>query len=493
VWWVLLALVLLGLALRLTFFNGVIGSDDINYFRYARDLFGGHHLVESNQQAARLILLTLVAMPGVLTDNIGVSELVNVALSTLLCAVVGVFCLRRIGPVAAITATAFLALDGVGIAYAGVLLPEPLLALLMFGSTVALYLATDPGNAGRQRWLIFVCGFMAGLAYSAKEPGILLLVPSAGVIMLSTAFDRNGRRLQLLVILMVGFAIPAGVEAGLLKLLTGDLFFKQHGLTHTHNATVGPVHSPISVLRDYWWKLRDMLGDPLVYVIPLGLSVLGWWEIIRRRSALLPFAAAGAFVLAYSVCGSTSLVRFIPIPLQERYLTPILVYGAVGIGAALQGWLAHRSRRSAVPVLACLVSLQFAFAVVLASQRSGTLYFTERYRNAQIALSALPDGDVPIYVDERVLPTLNEMLAGGLRTRLRSIDSVGPTQLGPGYYLVLGRGYQPTSPGDTAGLAQISRMPCATVVSTPQGWSLWRPKVASSGARDWAAVHWNEP
>jgi hypothetical protein len=253
------------------------------------------------------------------------------------------------------------------------------------------------------------------------------------------------------------------------------------------------VHSLIRVLRDYWWKLRDMLADPLVYVIPLGLSILGWWEIVRRRSALLPFAAAGAFVLAYSVGGSTSLIRFIPIPMQERYLTPILVYGAVGFGAALQGWLARRDGRVVVPVLACLISFQLVTAVVLAAERSGTLYYTERYRNAQIALSALPDGDAPIYVDDRVIPTLNEMLMGGLRTRLRSLDSVGATRLGPGYYLVMGRGYQPTSPNDTDGLAQISRMPCATVASTPQGWSLWRRKVGSSGARDWAAVHWNEP
>jgi len=295
------------------------------------------------------------------------------------------------------------------------------------------------------------------------------------------------------ILLGAGFAIPAGIEAGTLKVLTGDLLYKQHGLEQFHNARVGSGYTPIGILRDYWWKLRNMLAEPLVYVLPLGVCIVGWWDVIRRRSRLLPFAAAGAFVLAYSLAGTTSFTRFLPVPLQERYLTPVLVYGAIAFGAALQGWLMSWSQLAIARTLACLIALQFVSAAVLAGERSGKLYFTEGFRNAQIALAALPDSQAPIYADEHIVPTLDVLLSGSLRTRLRPIQRDGLPELLPGYYVVLGRDHYPLSPTWSQNLPQISRLPCVTFASTPQGWSLWRPKSASTGAQDWAAIHWNAP
>jgi hypothetical protein len=91
-------LTLIGLVLRLTFFNGPVGSDDIRYFQSARDIVHGGRIIALDHATSRLAFLLVVGAPAALAGSIFVAGLVNIAVSVMTQVVASIFAFRELGP-----------------------------------------------------------------------------------------------------------------------------------------------------------------------------------------------------------------------------------------------------------------------------------------------------------------------------------------------------------------------------------------------------------
>ena len=233
-------LTILGLVLRLTFFNGPVGSDDTRYFLSAQTIVHGGRIRVLDHATSRLALLLLVGAPAALAGSIFVAGLVNVIISVVTQLVATVFAFRQIGPRAGVVVAVVLAFDGLALTYSGMFMPDNPLALFTLVCGMLLYRA-DGASMRSALMSFFGAGVAAGAAYSTKDTGILLLVPAVVWALWQT--DRPLRdRLALCVAFMAGF-VPVWVIEGLFFLArAGDFLYKPHALATAHNAGITPSH-----------------------------------------------------------------------------------------------------------------------------------------------------------------------------------------------------------------------------------------------------------
>jgi 4-amino-4-deoxy-L-arabinose transferase-like glycosyltransferase len=383
-------LTLLGLVLRLTFFNGPVGSDDIRYFNSALTIVHGGRITVLDHATSRLAFLLLVGAPGALAGSIFVAGYVNVMVSVLTQVVASVFAFREIGPRAGVVTATLLAFDGLALAYSGILAPDNLLALLTLLCAILLYHATDAPPA-RARMLYLWAGIAAGAAYSSKDTGILLLVPAVAWTMWQTGRQLH-ERVILCAVFVAAFAGVWVVEGLFFLMRAGDFLYKSHALAAAHNSTMEPAHGVIDFVRRGWWNLSDVRRSVWLSAVPLLAGAACWLRLLWPRRRTTVFALMGGFIAAYLFFGTSSFSRLVNLPYQERYLIPVLPCAAIAIADVLERWHGGlRARWLAGLAVVCFIG-GFAGAQV----RSGRLYFTEGLRNGAIAVNALPNDGRPV-------------------------------------------------------------------------------------------------
>ncbi|MEM7541689.1 MAG: glycosyltransferase family 39 protein [Pseudomonadota bacterium] len=419
--------------LHLIFYNGAIGSDDTAYFDFASGLVNQGSLIGRDHHAARLMLLATVGAPAAWLGSIEVAQAICLALSLSLIAAVTLFVRRELGDIAAVAALVIIGFSAVEIVHSAVFLPEPLLATLMFGSTVSLYFACE-GRVKPRLALIALSGAMVGFAYSVKEPGILLTVPTIAYLLVRR--DPGTLKLRAITLIIFGgaFTLVALLDAALLYVLTDDILFKQHGIQRGHNwYRDTPVFMEIA--KESYWKTSNLASTHFALAVPLAVGAAGWILICLRRSSLLIFALSGAFVFIYLMYGSSSLSRYLALPYQDRYLIPLLPFAAIG-GAALVATLSQLSSgRKLIPgAVALLAAIQLLSAVVLSAERSGRVFFTEAITNLDLLFENLPNDGRPIYTSQWASKNINVVAAPGQLSRIRIIEEF-KGNLPSGYHL----------------------------------------------------------
>jgi hypothetical protein len=134
-----ICLLLIAPVIRLALLTGPAGSDDLNYFHFSQQLAHLEHFTVLHHHAGRLAFLLFIGVPAALFGSITSGCIVNVLVLSLRDLLVVWFVRRETNIPCAAIAAAIAALNAISIAYAGIMIPDPLLSLLMFASAVALY------------------------------------------------------------------------------------------------------------------------------------------------------------------------------------------------------------------------------------------------------------------------------------------------------------------------------------------------------------------
>jgi 4-amino-4-deoxy-L-arabinose transferase-like glycosyltransferase len=344
-WQMYLGLFVCALAVRLACFTGLIASDDLDYFEYARQIAEGQYTPVPSHWAVRFGVIVPV---GVIYRIFGVSEWTTVAFplaaSALSVVLLALVTRTLLGTRAAIVAALLLATFPLHIRWASILVPEPILG---FHALVAVFThvrlrARRPIVAG------LLTGVFIGFAYLTKEPAAFI----GAALFLEAAITRR-------------FTQAAAIAAGLLSVVavehtyyvatTGDWLFRLHSIAE-HNTSVPQSNHPEghAVPFDLYYRLfkaypRQMLIPnehfglhSLVAVIGTAVAAV---RFRRDRRVWLLLLWAGVPWL-YMNFGSSSLTRYITVPPSARYLD--FVYPPLFV---LTAWLAvdlaSTSRRTA--------------------------------------------------------------------------------------------------------------------------------------------------
>jgi len=339
--------ILAAFIIRMMFFTGgVRGSDAYAYALHAFQMATGQYDINTMDSfyGFRFTLLLPTALSYFLFGVNDYASVIFLYISSLLnIGVVFLLADRLSGHKTALLAAIFLALYPLDILMANMISPDSFIPL--FSSlAILLYVMAEEKkySAGAVRFFLIMAGFCLGLAYLSRITSIFLFAA------LACYHIFRQRSLKALFLLILGFAILLGAEAGYYYFYTGDYLFHYHRIA-VHEALVkGPDPDAIVSLLFY---PKVMFGFDLTgwahYGLLWWLVVAGWaLAYLRRdtRSALPIFCLIIPF-LGFEF-GTQSLNEMIPIMKNYNYLS-LLTCPAVLISAyALKEGSSIMSQRS---------------------------------------------------------------------------------------------------------------------------------------------------
>jgi 4-amino-4-deoxy-L-arabinose transferase-like glycosyltransferase len=223
----LVAILLLGLGLRLAYFTGCVGTDDLAYSIAAQHMVSGEYFQHlSIGTPLTTTRLAIVAPLAGIYAILGVSEPASV-LYPLLCSLCGIVLVFLAGskvftPRTGLFAAFLLAITPLDIYYSTIMLPDIVQAA--FGILcLYLFIAARDQRGSRAAVSLLVSGLALGVCISIKENAWLL----AAALAFGAAVEAIGRRWRWQLLLVVlGAAIAVGAESAILWAATGDPLFR---------------------------------------------------------------------------------------------------------------------------------------------------------------------------------------------------------------------------------------------------------------------------
>jgi hypothetical protein len=468
-----LCLAAVALALNLFFYSGVYMSDDMSYLGAIQRLAAFRPIDTANIAHTRL----LVNLPAALTY----------ALSGSLTATILGFCLYHplivvltylAGRVAftrggARASAALVAVSPIFYFFGGTALPDNCLAtwlaaLLAFVVWVLVSARNGALSERRELTLWCVAGVLTGVAYSAKEPGLVMAVP----VSLSIFFTRLGRKgLARSIVGGLTYALGLGawlvVEAVLIRVVSGHWTIRLLagvGNESTTDVLLARVSQqgvwPLERLEFWYEHSREYFG-PGLWVI-LAAQVAGWWVFRGFRRVLLAVVIAfWVWPFLYLTFGTTNFSRYVPPPIQHpRYyavcmMPALLVTGAVLVRSSQLIRERLGERRAALRILiervpALLVALWGGLGLINFAPRAGTAY---RAPQTKSALAAFKDArelypERPVvfseYLSVRLAPLLSARSCDGCVDVLANPTSIQDVPERPFVILAATKGYDRT-------------------------------------------------
>lgn len=428
---VAVALLCMAPVIRLALMTGPVGSDDINYFHFARLLFAFEHFPELSHQGGRLFFLLLAGFPATLFGSITAGAMANIVFMSLRDVLVTLFVRREFGPLAGASAAALLSLNAISATYAGLFMPDPLLSLAMFVTALLVVAASRAATRLSRAGLVLAAGLAVGIAYSVKDTGILVAAPT-GLWLLCQRHLPWPERIRLGVLYGLGFLALFALEASVFHALTGDALYRFHALNEVHNAGMGGGRSLERFLQLAYWSLHGVLAPYSATLPVLALMALLFVPVLFGSAALVLFAVSAAFVGVYLVFGTSSFTALVPMYVQDRYFEPVVPFVAVMVGAVMARL--HRGDGAWPPVL--LAAGIAAISLPAIAANAGDITYSSFGKNAAIALHSLRDThpDTPIWVSRKFRLIIENFVPRKIFDALRIIPSEGP--LPKGYYLL---------------------------------------------------------
>jgi hypothetical protein len=458
---VIVAILSAAFVTKVALISGPLGSDDLRYLGFTEELYGTFHLETLDHAASRLAFLVLAGLPAAATGKLYFGALAGVVYSTITEVIIVRFVYNRFGLAPAATAALFVAFAGVTLVYSGTLLPEAVLSLFFTCACICVFRAVS-GTSRQNRRSAALAGLFAGLAYSAKDTGILLLPGIvACLLLLPWPPSKQLRDRTLLAALFLGsFAAVWMVESITYLIVAGDFFYRSNAISGVHNASIQSSSDVVDFIRRGWWNLHGAITTYDFLLLPLMLAGASWAAMLRDRSPWAVFSIIGTFTATFLLFGTSSFSRLLNLPFQERYLS--VVFPLIGVGIA---FLFATTRHGIVKSgIVAAVLIHALMSISGAVSRSGNLYFDPLLRNAAVALEVLPQiSERDIFVDERYRAGLQRILAKDKFDRLKPLPS-GPT-LSAGYYFVFPA--DASSEKDAQRNAEIRKLPVALRIALP--------------------------
>jgi hypothetical protein len=325
----LIALLALGILIRVGHWHPGTGADDTRYMNYAAMLARGERMppFQYDTAAVRLAYEIALAAPmwlfGATTTVCSLTSLaVFAATAVLLFQLTG----RLAGTAAALTAVFLYDLLPLDITLSTQVLPDPLMTALVLAAGLLYFRLADATDRQARRGWALATGVVLGLAVSVKEPACW----AGPVFAIHLANRRPGLRawLAALGMMVLGGLLVLGVEVALFWLWTGDPLYRFRAVAEGMKRIEPSQTLSAFSLREAAFYLiaasnaRDAFGIHFYLVtvaVLLGLN--------RRNRALeFPLVWCLVFGLFLSV-GSLSLRQYIMPPHRPRYFLPVAVMG----------------------------------------------------------------------------------------------------------------------------------------------------------------------
>ncbi len=397
-------------ALRVVFLAGPIGSDDTRYMDAAWKLAHGQPpgvFDIAYVRAAFVLWLaawTRVGLAG--TKLLVVQVMVNLLLVGAL-----YWTIRRL---TADARAAFLgalcwALFPVELVSAGAVVPDQLAALLalLAGGAAITALRAPPGKG---RLALVSAGVLSGVAVSVKEPNALLPI----IFGLWAWWEIRPIRAAAERVVVIGLIALCtfALEYPFFRIWTGDWLYRHEALSQVY----GPGGALAAQRHVYWgtfvYYLRGVLLNPAI------AGMFGWLLLIAALRAPRHVREA-KFIGVWSLCffvflqfGSTTLKQYQPLPMQARYVAPMIIWLFVPLGR----WLADLTVSApvgplGVAVLLGGVSLQGVMAVE--ARAADGIGFAGLPRSVERTLAMRAEGVIgavalPDTVERRLPPDLRQ-------------------------------------------------------------------------------------
>lgn len=400
--WAVAAIVTSGFFLRLLFFTGPTGTDDLRYVEYAKSLAALQPISAVDHAAARSVFLLYLSVPLSLGGHASFAALANVVMSVATVVTTTAFAWHRLGRGSALVVAAMLATHPISIAYSSAILPDTVLTFALAVALVLVLLAESPQVEARGAYY-FMAGLLVGLGYASKETALLVLPPIAVYLLL---FGSRPPKTRVVYLGMgaAGFLVVVFLDGLFYSLVADDFFYRATAIRTRHNqrivASAGFVEhfqrgwaSVELTIRDWRWTWSTIL---------LGVPAFATVAAIKPKYRLL--GLCGLFVLLFLLFGTSSLSRLVPLPFKPRYfqaLAPVvaLSVGALvprsvpGLGGALVPW----------GLAAGLAGAQLGAGLPEVGRLAGRMYAADYCRHVQLAMEILQDERRPMYSDPRTV------------------------------------------------------------------------------------------
>lgn len=370
----------IGLALRLIYFIGVAGHDDVSYFNYALDVLDGTFSTEPAADGSFPFRFRLgVILPTALLFRLlGPSEQVAAILPLAGSLALIWMCWwggRRISPRAGFFAALLMATFPLAVTTATSLLPSPFTALLA-GVSILYWTDTESGQrcaqftARQANVRYFLAGVILGLAYFFRiEAGLFVMFFVAFAVVHRRAWLACG-------LALAGAASVVLIENIVYFLMHGELLYRLKVISGGFSDldveladVVQAKKSPLVYIKYIFFKPTD-LGLHWAALLPCAV-----WGLMNRRPERTTVILWFWPVTLYLFFGSWSLSSYVPTTKDPRYLMIVTAPGLILVGA-FADQLLQRSHRLAMAGRCALGG------VLLAGLLLTNLVFVYRSENA---------------------------------------------------------------------------------------------------------------
>ncbi len=375
-WFSLLLLLIFAVLLRLVFFNGFFGSDDLTYLMRSAQISEGVW-TSANYNGALRYGYNIPA--GGFIFLFGLSPF-SANAWTLFCSlaeitVVYVFAARYLNRETAILAALLLATAPLHIAQGTRIHADAVFALFLTLSFVLFYAA----EKNRSRWLFYACGLSLGMIFWIKELGVIVFLAFASYPLIFRKFDMRWLWLIAggLTMLALHFALMQGIASDPLhaiKTVTGQV----------QSSFVRSGHGEDSPFYYFKYLFLDIRHTWLLAWLALATLITGIlaWKKSRPESTAIYVAW---WLIALLVVLSFTPVSFNPLRLamrQSNYLNLFLAPLALLAGMFLFSLNNHLLKRVLLAVvvmggIALGAVSQQAYQVFSANSRAAVAFIKQ--------------------------------------------------------------------------------------------------------------------
>ncbi len=350
-WFALPAILLFGLSLRLFFFVGVGGWDDISYLAHVHEIGDGvfDTVAAENGTFPFRYRVGLIIPTAVLFKIFGASEAVA-AIVPMACSLGLIYVCWRLGrlisPVTGAIAGLLMATLPSGIVSAGSLLPIPCGAFFA-GLSVVLWIEAEglikPQDTPPGHLRYFLLGLSLGCAYLFRlEAGLY------GIVFIALAILYRRPHVGWL-FAAVGVVTVLGAENYVYWARHGEWLYRLKVVSAGFSSMTSDLSEELVARKSVWMFAKAVFLKPSELGIHgaaafVAAAVSLRWCRQEHRAVLLWFWT----LVGYLCFGSWSFTSYVPTTKEPRYLMLVAVPGLVLLANLLARQIQHTGRRRGV-------------------------------------------------------------------------------------------------------------------------------------------------
>lgn len=369
---VFLAIPAIGLALRVFFFSGLVGSDDLSYAEFAVKILKGAYVPEASPLSNRIGQIAMIAVSFAIFGINSVALVLPAFLFSALQILLAYLFFARINQHRrGLFAAGIMAVIPWEVVFATRGYPDVPSSVLFAAFVLLIWPTCERGPTVARG---FVAGLMLGLAYLSKEmvlfqmifwaPCLLFWVVRKKTVSWGAFLAAGAGAVAVFLAESVGYALT-----------TGDFFFRLHAVASGYNETVWSgigLYSGEMFRRIFVMAPRSLIFDPAFCQV-FAAAIIAYIFLRKTDKALWPIFAWLVFDLAFFTVGTTSLSGFNPLPLFRRYMLVMVFPSALLLGAFLDEVICNTAMPSRSRVLGFFAAACCAlyFSGILFAPRTG--------------------------------------------------------------------------------------------------------------------------